>query len=81
MKLIAALTAFFKAAALFLELWQYWQERGILNDVTKIDHEIYRLSNDVNPSNLLQIESLRKQRKQLCSLQSTMRDHAGGADL
>ena len=78
MKLIGALTSFFMAAAMFLKLWQFWQHRALLNDITKIDHEIYRLSNTVTPSALMQIESLRRQREQLSSLQSSMRDAGEG---
>ena len=81
MKLIGALTSFFIAAAMFLKLWQFWQHRALLNDITKIDHEIYRLSNTVTPSALMQIESLRRQREQLSSLQSTMRNVAEGRDV
>ena len=81
MKLIGALTSFFMAAAMFLKLWQFWQHRALLNDITKIDHEIYRLSNTVTPSSLMQIESLRRQREQLSSLQSTMRNVAEGRDV
>ena len=81
MKLIGALTSFFMAATMFLKLWQFWQHRALLNDITKIDHEIYRLSNTITPSSLMQIESLRRQREQLSSLQSTMRNVAEGRDV
>ena len=81
MKLLGALTAFFQAAAMFIKLWQFWQHRALLNDITQIDHEIYRLSNTVTPSALMQIESLRQQREQLRTLQSSMRNIAEGRDV
>ena len=81
MKLLGALTAFFQAASMFLKLWQFWQHRALLNDITQIDHEIYRLSNTVTPSALMQIESLRQQREQLRTLQSSMRNVAEGRDV
>ena len=76
--MLKALTAFFLAAAAYLNRWHLWKLADLERDTQKTLDEIDSLSADITPANLLRIERLRQKHERQCSLQSTMRDVGEG---
>ena len=70
--MLKVLTAFLLAATAYLERWHAWKHIDLEKELQSLDDEIYNLSFDPSPDNLLRIEYIREKKiKPIRALQSS----------
>jgi len=72
--MLKALTAFFLAAAAYLNRWYLWKEYQLTKEIFKLDDEIHSTADSDDESSVLRVAVLNERRKQLRTLRSSFRD-------